>query len=496
VAKDEKAARDWYRRAAGLENLDDEYVSFVSDAKAQEKLRSQLARSDAETKALRQRVKGLEQQAATTREKRDVVALETSEVENARQHAKHAGEVEKRKRELDQLDAELRRLDAEAKTRRTEYATRVQTETQQVAAAGPTLQLVDPTLALTRATTPPTVFSAQNEREIVGRVEAPAGLLTLLVNGVEEKVGADGFFQTKVRVRQVGTPVEIVAVDQQGKRANRQFILKRSTATAGGAAPRPVAMERRAVGVDFGRYHALVIGNSRYTHLESLPSAGADARAIAELLESKYGFAVTALYDADRYAMLSALNDLRTSLGADDNLIVYYAGHGELDQVNQRGYWLPVDAERRNPANWISTVAITDIINAMEAKHVMVVADSCYSGALTESGIALAEEDIGADARTVWQKTLIGRRARTALTSGGLAPVLDDGGDGHSVFARAFIDVLKRNEDVLEGRRLYQEVAAQVSYSARTRGFKQEPRYAPIRFGRHEAGDFFFVPST
>jgi hypothetical protein len=564
VAKDPKAARDWYRRAAGLEKLSNEYVSFVSDAKAQEKLRSQLAQSDAETRALRQRVKGLEQQTAAVREQRATrvervetdretlaseqrrlqeetgrleaerrqLALQRDELESRRAAAsadqqrsaelqraaqdlsrrerdldarigsvkagevandKRAEQLEVRKRELDQLDAELRRLAEEAESRRQEYASRVQSGTQ-IAAGGPTLQLVDPALELTRATAPPTIYSAQSERRIVGRVQAPAGLLTLLVNGVEAKAGADGFFETKVRVSHVGTPVEIVAVDQQGKRANRQFMLKRKSG-AEATSSQPVALERRALGVDFGRYTALVIGNSRYAHLESLPSAVPDARAVAELLQAKYGFKVTALYDADRYAILSALNDLRTNLGPDDNLIVYYAGHGELDEVNQRGHWLPVDAERKNPANWISNVAITDIINAMEAKHVLVVADSCYSGALTESGIALADEDLGGDARTQWQKTLIGRRARTALTSGGLAPVLDDGGDGHSIFARAFIDALKRNHDVLEGRRLYQEVAAQVTFRARTRGFQQEPRYAPIRFSRHEAGDFFFVPT-
>jgi uncharacterized caspase-like protein len=295
----------------------------------------------------------------------------------------------------------------------------------------------------------------------------------------------------------VGTPVEIVAVDQQGKRVNRQFLIKRKTGDAAAdARPQPVAVERRPSGVAFGRYTALVIGNSHYAHLDELPSAAADARAVADVLERRYGFRVTALYDADRYAILSALNELRTRLGEDDNLVVYYAGHGELDQANQRGYWLPVDAQRGNPANWISNVAITDIINAMKARHVMVIADSCYSGALTESGIALAEEELGDDARARFEKSLVGRRSRTALTSGGLAPVLDEGTGGHSVFARAFLEVLSGNADVIEGRRLHQEVAAQVTFRARERGFNQEPRYAPIRFGRHEGGDFFFVPKT
>ena len=489
VKEDAKKAREWYRRAAGLQNVDDEYVTFVTDAKAQEQLRSQLARSDTESRALRKRVKQLEHDAAAARERYETRVGEA-------EPADHGEQIEKRKRELDQLDAEVKRLAREAEQRRSEYSRRVRSETREVALSpGPSLHLVDPSLPLTRASNRPTIFAAGSERRIVGRVEAPAGLLTLLVNGVEEKAGSDGFFETKLRVRPVGTPVEIVAVDQQGKRVNRQFVIKRKTGEAGAtSSPQPVAVERGASAGSFGRYNALVIGNSRYAHLDQLPSATADARAVAEVLERKYGFRVIALYDADRYAILSALNELRTRLDEHDNLVVYYAGHGALDEVNQRGHWLPVDAQRGNPANWISNVAITDIFNAMKAKHVMVIADSCYSGALTESGIALAEEELGGDARTMWQKTLIARRSRTALTSGGLAPVLDEGEGGHSIFARAFLDVLNNSADVLEGRRLYQEVAAQVAFRARARGFQQEPRYAPIRFGRHEGGDFFFVP--
>ena len=55
---------------------------------------------------------------------------------------------------------------------------------------------------------------------------------------------------------------------------------------------------------------------------------------------------------------------------------MFYAGHGELDNANLRGHWLPVDAEPENTANWISNVAITDVLNAMAAKHVLVIADS------------------------------------------------------------------------------------------------------------------------
>ena len=97
-------------------------------------------------------------------------------------------------------------------------------------------------------------------------------------------------------------------------------------------------------------------------------------------------------------------------------------------------------------------------------------------------------------ARSAWQEKMVKKRARTALTSGGLAPVMDAGGGDHSVFAKALIDVLDGNEEVLEGARLHLEVKSLVAYGAARNNFEQLPQYAPIKFAGHESGDFFFVP--
>jgi hypothetical protein len=86
------------------------------------------------------------------------------------------------------------------------------------------------------------------------------------------------------------------------------------------------------------------------------------------------------------------------------------------------------------------------------------------------------------------------KRSRTVLTSGGLAPVLDAGGGKHSVFAKALLDVLEANGEVLEAQRLYREVSARVALAAERFRFEQVPEYAPIQHAGHEAGDFFFVP--
>jgi uncharacterized caspase-like protein len=192
--------------------------------------------------------------------------------------------------------------------------------------------------------------------------------------------------------------------------------------------------------------------------------------------------------------MLSALNDLRARLTENDNLVIFYAGHGELDDVNLRGHWLPIDAEPDSSANWISNIAITDVLNAMAAKHVLVIADSCYSGAMTRSSLARLEKGLAPDKKKEWYKIMAGARARAVLSSGGLEPVLDSGGGDHSIFTAALIDVLRRNDGILEGYSLYRELQSRVKSQAARLNVDQDPQYAPIKFAGHEAGEFFFLP--
>ena len=217
---------------------------------------------------------------------------------------------------------------------------------------------------------------------------------------------------------------------------------------------------------------------------------------MADLLGKRYGFNVKVLRNPTRYEILSALAGYFDTLGEQDNFLLYYAGHGTLQEGGPvtRGYWQPADAEPGSPANWISSVEITDQLGVLRAKQVLVIADSCYSGALTRSAVARAPGQSQAE-RDNWLKLMARKRSRTALTSGGLAPVLDTGSGEHSVFAAALLDVLRTNQDVLETQRLYREVSARVALAAERYRVEQVPEYAPIGTAGHEAGDFFFVPA-
>jgi uncharacterized caspase-like protein len=232
---------------------------------------------------------------------------------------------------------------------------------------------------------------------------------------------------------------------------------------------------------DYGDYHALVIGNNAYQHLVPLLTPRNDARGVKNLLESRYGFAVKVLLDATRYEILDAFSHYRQRMTANDNLLIYYAGHGWLDEAGDEGYWLPVDAKEKSKANWISNAAITTELRAIAAKHVMIVADSCFSGKLGR-GISAVDRTPG------YIERLSRKKARVLLAAGGLEPVVDTGGGDHSIFAAAFMSSLAANNGVFEAQQLFSEVRKRVGWNAR-----QIPEYGPIFNSGHDGGDFIFV---
>jgi len=243
----------------------------------------------------------------------------------------------------------------------------------------------------------------------------------------------------------------------------------------------------------YGEFHALVIGNQNYKYLKSLKTPLADAEAVAEVLKNQYGFTVDLLKDADRYRTMRALSRLRrTMTDKKDNLLIYYAGHGYLDRAGgNAGYWQPIDAEKESSANWIATTEITPILKAIQARHVMIVADSCYSGELVtrDSGAQLAT---GMN-KDEWLQRMLERRSRTALTSGGLEEKVWDSGQGnrHSIFAEAFLEALRDNQGVLTGDTLFDRIKHPVIVNS-----PQTPQYGDVRMTGHEMGDFILVPKA
>ncbi len=402
--------------------------------------------------------------------------------------------VSEREQEVQRLNLRIASLEDEAAQRANELE---RVSSVDLGFDGPTIEIIDPPLTLTRGIAvvgdvPSVRVTVGVSRHISGRVVAPAGLRILTMNGHTVQVDDQGIFTMDfppLQTAQETFPVQILAIDIQNKRAAKKIMLVAGKTEV--SIPK-MSDEDREV---FGNYYALVIGNDRYQHWNPLRNAVADAQSVAEILETRYGFQVTFLKDATRLEILKGLNNFRKSLKENDNLLVYYAGHGHLEKDIDRGYWIPVDAEIDDTSQWILIPSITDLLELMSAKHVLVVADSCFAGKLTRSSLAKLRPGLSEDARMTMLKIVAKKRVRTALTSGGEHPVLDVGEGGHSVFTGALLEVLGENQEILETERLFLAVRTRVVNAAGQYKMEQIPTYWPIQFAGHESlGDFIFIP--
>jgi hypothetical protein len=249
-------------------------------------------------------------------------------------------------------------------------------------------------------------------------------------------------------------------------------------------------------GLDFGRYFALIIGNQDYSKIESLDSPEHDAMKMAELLRDKYGFGVEVFLNVNNIQLMEKINDLNETLNENDNLLIYYAGHGARVKTGgmQYGYWLPINADPP-PRNtyWVANEFVTRHLSRLQARRVLVIADSCYAGLLSDAPSYLMLKD-APEYTEEFLRYKLPKRSRLLLSSGGDEPVMDDGASGHSVFANALLETLQSNEEILSGPQLFAAIQKQVLQNSTARGMAQKPEFKVIKGAGHEVGDFFFVP--
>jgi hypothetical protein len=483
----EREALAW---SAALEKSEAELQSM---RQALDTMRAALGQADKERQRLEQEKDALTRQKAAAVQARDqdaVKKLEASLAQREQELAKQTVDLTRIKQELASQREQMVQLEV---SRQSERLARIEAETQ----SGKDVQALRQELDEAKRTVAKAIDDRHAlERDKQGLVREMARAQQANEPGKLQKLEAllrqreDELARQQERVTRVEQEAQAYKQRLSQLEKDLRVLVGESrsinTAPGGKAAPSIPA-------IDFGGYYALVIGNENYTHLPKLDTALEDAEDVAQVLTHKFGFKVTLLKNATRYQILTELNKLRQNLTEKDNLLIYYAGHGELDRANLRGHWLPVDAEPDSDANWISNVAVTDILNAMSAKHVLVVADSCYSGAMTRSSVGGLKAGMSDDARTTWIKALAKARSRTVLTSGGLAPVIDGGGGKHSIFCKNFLDVLNDTNGVIEAQKIWQEVAARVLNAALKFQVEQKPEYSPLKFAGHEAGDFLFV---
>lgn len=245
----------------------------------------------------------------------------------------------------------------------------------------------------------------------------------------------------------------------------------------------------RSSGLQLGKYYALIIGIDEYTGAwNALANAVNDARAVENLLKAKYKFdSFRKLYnkEATREAIIGQLEWLVANVRPQDNLFIYYSGHGEYKQDLNKGYWVPVDANTSSTSKYISNSDIQTFLGGIKSKHTLLVSDACFSGDIFRgSTVMVPFEDSEKYYKQVHQLP-----SRKAITSGGLEPVMDGGRDGHSVFAYYFLKILSNNNHkYMDAGQLFDKIKIPV-----TNNSEQNPKFSPIKGAGDEGGQFVFI---
>ena len=193
----------------------------------------------------------------------------------------------------------------------------------------------------------------------------------------------------------------------------------------------------------------------------------------------------------ERHEITKQFNLLKNTVKSEDVLLIYYAGHGFLDQKTDEGYWLPADAEEEDDSFWISNNYVINKLKAINAKNILLVSDSCFSGSLITRGIKKNSE-----IKTLNMiEKFLNTQSRVTISSGGLKPVLDSGGGKNSIFARSFIDALTSIRQPTTSAELYLQLRNNVTQKSLSLGIEQIPLRGEVIDAGHLAPDFVFLPT-
>lgn len=228
-----------------------------------------------------------------------------------------------------------------------------------------------------------------------------------------------------------------------------------------------------------GENYLLTIGIDKYTHWKPLSNAVKDIRDLARILTDRYQFETDHLItltddEATEDNIRKKLLEVKKTITVNDNLIVYFSGHGYYDAEIDEGYWVPANARKDNPSDYISNSDVLKWIRAIKTHHTLVIVDSCFSGTLVSQSRS---------------EVLSEKYPSSRIFASGRKELVDDGTPGtNSPFAKAILSRLSYNTDrVMRASELIQNVTKTVESHG-----GQAPIEGRIKEAGDEGGEFVF----
>ncbi len=309
---------------------------------------------------------------------------------------------------------------------------------------------------------------------VKGTTNDKYGVKEVIINETKAALREDGTFSAEIKLQMGDNKITVKAINNKLVSTVESFIIERKA---------------DEIIASTGKYYAVIIGINKYKGVwPELKNAVNDAKCIEALLNSNYRFdEIISLYDADatRPNIISTLEDLNTKVKPEDNVFIYYSGHGEYKQGMNKGYWVPVNATTKSTVDFISNSDIQTFMNGINSKHTLLVSDACFSGDIFRG----STDELPFENSERYYKEVYKRKSRYALTSGGIEPVADGGREGHSVFTYYLLNALKEQKNkYVTGGEIFKAIEIPV-----TNNSEQRPVYSPIKNTGDEGGQFLFI---
>lgn len=302
------------------------------------------------------------------------------------------------------------------------------------------------------------------------KVNSDKSILKVLANEIEMTPLGNQIYSLQVKLKEGYNDFEVKALTDEGKAIVKYVSIENITG------------ENELTQLSKGKSYALIITVNHYLDpaIVGLDNPENDGKSLANTLQSLYTFEeenTFFLKDPTREDIITKFDQLVKEIDKEDNLLIFYAGHGYFDKNTNIGYWLPSDAKKSNTANWLSNSTIKDFISAIPSKHTLLIADACFSGGIFKTRKAFSDNLASVD-------KLHELPSRKAMTSGALTEVPDK-----SVFIQYLVKRLNENDKkYISSEELFSSMRSAVLNNS-----ENVPQYGEIQGSGDEGGDFIFI---
>lgn len=285
------------------------------------------------------------------------------------------------------------------------------------------------------------VVSRQGELSVIGKATDESGVKEVFINGNPARLFPNGDFNGLILLKKDTKTLVIEATDHKGNTEKVSFQIIRPNESPN--------TEKRFK--NLGKSYALIFATNQYEYWNNLSNPIPDAQAVAKDLQEIYSYEIDLVQNPTQNQIILKLKEyLQKKFEPNDQLLIFFAGHGQYDETFGEGYVVAKDSRLDDEAksSYLSYATLRTYINNMQCKHILLVMDVCFGGTFDPQ---LASKNLRGippnkpndDELEAFVNRKLQARTRRYITSGGKEYVSDGTPGMHSPFVRKFLEALR-----------------------------------------------------